>query len=481
MTSSDPNGSDLGSVPNLGSNSDHIPTPTLLELPDEVFTINRELVRQLILCPICRLEIYCSPIYQCSSGHILCESCRQATDMTSSRCCICQGPMGPPRGIRNRALEGLLQVSDIVFPCPSEGCSKSIRFDDTLHLETCGYKKHPCPILASCKWAGRMCELPCHLVHKHNAVNKINGALLEFRENDILNHNTSIMLYGPYKGLKESVVVVLMAIPWENSTSGDHRLLFSQISIVIANCEKQPDVRKDFRMQSCFNSGILTNQKTSPISDSDVARDPSFKPLPLKDQFSVVSMLRDNVPTILQALRKNHDNKRSIFIERKSNRDGWLFLAADYTGCQTMVPYKMAIKPGIFLPLAFRFQFEPESMFHGEEGLLRPHPLPFGLTKDAEITEYKKHNKSREQKTDKDTPTIEASESIVPSRKPSTNAVYAFDSTGSIFVQPPIEKRDRVDTHERIPFKARVPRMRALFDGSDQDSDDGDDEDNIEI
>eukprot|EP00493_Phyllostaurus_siculus_P002285 UN02297 len=72
----------------------------------------------LFECPVC-FDYVLPPIYQCSSGHLVCSNCRPKLTL----CPTCRGPLG---SIRNLAMEKV--ANTVLFPCRfnSSGCGVTL-------------------------------------------------------------------------------------------------------------------------------------------------------------------------------------------------------------------------------------------------------------------------------------------------------------------------------------------------------------------
>ena len=164
--------------------------------PSAAASVNRKMIRQnpsasqavasanvdltsIFECPVC-FDYVLPPILQCSSGHLVCSTCRPKL-----QCCpTCRGPLG---SIRNLAMEKV--ASTIMFPCRynSGGCAVSLPFSEkTEHEESCEFRPYTCPCPgASCKWQGALDAVMPHLMHTHKSITTLQGEDIVFLATDI--------------------------------------------------------------------------------------------------------------------------------------------------------------------------------------------------------------------------------------------------------------------------------------------------------
>ncbi|EDX10788.1 GD14671 [Drosophila simulans] len=124
----------------------------------------------LFECPVC-FDYVLPPILQCSSGHLVCVSCR-----SKLTCCpTCRGPLA---NIRNLAMEKV--ASNVKFPCKHSGygCTASLVYTEkTEHEETCECRPYLCPCPgASCKWQGPLDLVMQHLMMSHKSITTLQVA-----------------------------------------------------------------------------------------------------------------------------------------------------------------------------------------------------------------------------------------------------------------------------------------------------------------
>lgn len=449
MSINDPTGTILEGV------SDRVPGPNDVSMPIPSPTSNadgaivrREKLRQLLVCPICRVEIYCRPIYQCKEGHIICGECHTHTTVAFPKCSLCQGELSNPVGIRNRVLEDILEASNTRFACPHTGCSTLIAFDDRKHLEVCGYKQHQCPLFASCHWVGRICELPLHLFNQHGAITKTNGQLLEFTELDCMRTTPPILIYGPYKGSDVSVTVIVLAIPYEVSNSDRLRLCLAQFSIAISTHEKHPDLIKNFRMHTRVDCGVFVHENKPRLTELLADSERAFRPMPPKKDFSVVTTLHQDVLTILKTLQPNAKCiERPALLVKRIKDNGFSLSSSNDASCQSSIRFDVDLGSGTRRAMTYRFQFVPDSLFL-DNGSLRLRRRPFGLVAPEEIAESEKDSKRSIDASVEHDSKVSPSEQTTLKRKRTANIGYTLDTTSPMFIREPLAKRARIEPEQ---------------------------------
>lgn len=120
-----------------------------------------------ISCPIC-MEPMLGPIYQCTSGHSMCDSCFQRL-AASPFCPSCRVNMRQP--IRNRALEDVIEKMKLPCSNRDKGCVFTLTANSLRdHLDECFYRTMACPMgaaLGRCFWQGEMKDLSAHFQSAH--------------------------------------------------------------------------------------------------------------------------------------------------------------------------------------------------------------------------------------------------------------------------------------------------------------------------
>ncbi|KAH9392405.1 E3 ubiquitin-protein ligase Siah1 [Tyrophagus putrescentiae] len=119
-------------------------------------------------CTVCLKHATLNHIFQCSSGHIICETCQKKPQFT--HCRTCQLPLREPQ-IRNLVLEKARDF--ILFPCTfsDAGCRRVFRpLEKAVHeTDQCIYRSVTC-FLEECPWFHSLHELPDHLEEAHGQV-----------------------------------------------------------------------------------------------------------------------------------------------------------------------------------------------------------------------------------------------------------------------------------------------------------------------
>ncbi|KAH9401571.1 E3 ubiquitin-protein ligase Siah1 [Tyrophagus putrescentiae] len=120
-------------------------------------------------CPVCRKHATSKRIFQCSSGHIFCQSCHEEHQFTQCPS-TCRRPIREPP-IRNLAMEKARDF--ILFPCTFSdvGCRRLFRpAEKAVHeADQCMFRSVTC-FLGECPWFRPLHELPDHLQEAHGKV-----------------------------------------------------------------------------------------------------------------------------------------------------------------------------------------------------------------------------------------------------------------------------------------------------------------------
>ncbi|KAM7045560.1 E3 ubiquitin-protein ligase Siah1-like [Molossus nigricans] len=127
----------------------------------------------LFECPVCFGSVL-PPIFQCYSGHLLCNSCRPRV----SCCPTCRGPLGR---IPNLAMDKL--ADSVLFPCQYAhyGCTATMQLTGkAAHEELCDFRPYrcPCPGIV-CTWRGPLHAISAHLM-QHEVITSMHGAEVVF-------------------------------------------------------------------------------------------------------------------------------------------------------------------------------------------------------------------------------------------------------------------------------------------------------------
>ncbi|XP_076268484.1 uncharacterized protein LOC143201364 isoform X1 [Rhynchophorus ferrugineus] len=140
-----------------------------------------ETLLQYFECPVCK-SFMRPPIYQCQSGHSICNACKPRLD----KCPTCRAAFGIGR---NYSLEAL--TTGVSYPCVFHdlGCMMSLsQAEIALHEGVCPYKPYHCPF-AQCTMSGTYELIMNHLQEfhpDHLVVSETNG----YTESLRLEHNS---------------------------------------------------------------------------------------------------------------------------------------------------------------------------------------------------------------------------------------------------------------------------------------------------
>lgn len=116
-------------------------------------------------CPVC-METMTAPIFQCQSGHSLCNNCTQS--LVPPVCPICRQAMTQ---MRNWQLEDIVHKAKVPCPNKSFGCVYTmINADVEDHLKECIFREMECPlgaVFGKCSWRGKVKEMMDHFKERH--------------------------------------------------------------------------------------------------------------------------------------------------------------------------------------------------------------------------------------------------------------------------------------------------------------------------
>lgn len=124
-------------------------------------------------CPVC-METMSAPIFQCQSGHSLCNSCTKT--LCPPICPICRENMTQ---MRNWQLEEIIAKAKVPCPNKSSGCVYTmVNSDLDDHLKECIFREMECPlgvVFGRCSWQGQLKEMMDHFKERHAANCNINS------------------------------------------------------------------------------------------------------------------------------------------------------------------------------------------------------------------------------------------------------------------------------------------------------------------
>ncbi|XP_077292264.1 E3 ubiquitin-protein ligase SIAH1B-like [Arctopsyche grandis] len=122
-------------------------------------------VYEMLKCPVC-YEVMQLPIYMCTTGHNICNTCK--CTRTNINCPLCNAPFSSQR---NFALEKISATT--VVPClnKSYGCELvTSREKISKHVGYCQYQQYICPMQKysmGCSWKGNISVLLDHFERNH--------------------------------------------------------------------------------------------------------------------------------------------------------------------------------------------------------------------------------------------------------------------------------------------------------------------------
>ncbi|XP_013199450.1 E3 ubiquitin-protein ligase sina isoform X2 [Amyelois transitella] len=116
-------------------------------------------------CPIC-LETMSAPIFQCQSGHSLCNICTR--ELSPPICPMCRQSMTQ---IRNWQLEEIIAKAKVGCPNKPVGCVYTMLNSDVEeHLKECIFREMDCPlgaVFGKCSWKGQLKMMMDHFKERH--------------------------------------------------------------------------------------------------------------------------------------------------------------------------------------------------------------------------------------------------------------------------------------------------------------------------
>ncbi|CAB3253623.1 unnamed protein product [Arctia plantaginis] len=116
-------------------------------------------------CPVC-METMSAPIFQCQSGHSLCNSCTQ--NLMPPMCPICRQPLTQ---MRNWQLEDIIAKAKVPCANKAAGCVYTmVSRDMEEHLKECIFREMDCPFgvaFGKCSWSGKLKDMMEHFKERH--------------------------------------------------------------------------------------------------------------------------------------------------------------------------------------------------------------------------------------------------------------------------------------------------------------------------
>lgn len=211
-------------------------------------------------CPVC-MDIMSAPIYQCQSGHSLCNSCTKV--LVPSICPICRQPMTQ---MRNWQLEDLISKASVPCPNKSSGCvytMLNMELED--HLKECIFREMACPLIVfgKCSWSGKLKDVLDHFKERHP------GNFLLNQATDVNINNVSTLVDERYMYLipqGKFLFILTFKIDtcqkmayWVIQHIGSKKAAQACIYEIHVS-SKQDDERKVIYTEKCFNDVFDTNE-----------------------------------------------------------------------------------------------------------------------------------------------------------------------------------------------------------------------------
>jgi E3 ubiquitin-protein ligase SIAH1 len=135
----------------------------------------------MLQCPVC-FDLMEAPIYQCSSGHIICSGCCKQVNS----CPQCRVAFNPQAPIRTLALEQMIEQMQFKYPCKNEGCKVRLSAGKNRadHHESCLHRRVSC-FCTQCDEKMALSVLCDHFQSEHEehcvAVDDDGTALVDYR------------------------------------------------------------------------------------------------------------------------------------------------------------------------------------------------------------------------------------------------------------------------------------------------------------
>lgn len=212
-------------------------------------------------CPVC-METMSAPIYQCQSGHSLCNSCTQ--NLLPPMCPICRQNLTQ---MRNWQLEEIVSKAKVSCPNKSSGCVYTmVSMDLEEHLKECIFREMECPlgvVFGKCSWTGRLKEIMDHFKERHGSFcNVTTDEEVEITNVDIKNDDRHFFLVAQSKLL----FILTMKIDtlqkmayWTIQHIGSKKVAQDHIYEIHITSKQNPR-RKVVFIEHCFNDAIKAEE-----------------------------------------------------------------------------------------------------------------------------------------------------------------------------------------------------------------------------
>ncbi|ODM92666.1 E3 ubiquitin-protein ligase Siah1 [Orchesella cincta] len=206
-------------------------------------------------CPIC-FEIPEKEIYQCASGHTICDTCSSSLKL----CPQCREPYGTKK-IRNRALEQILDSQSFDCNFKEKGCKEKLKRQNiTKHSENCPFDKKPiniCKILGY-SWCshvidtGNPAQTAKHFEDKH-------GAVIECGNEVIIWHAHFQSAIDAIKSSRWTQILLKVDKPWCRSS----------LFLIVGKIDVRREIASWICIQFCGKGKLEIEFAIEDIADSD--------------------------------------------------------------------------------------------------------------------------------------------------------------------------------------------------------------------
>ena len=109
-------------------------------------------LEELFQCVVC-LAVPYGKVFQCPSGHLICEECSNGLNRTNCQCPVCRTPLDPDvsKRTRNLAVEQAIEAANLNVACKNDGCLFSgPREEIGAHGKKCAHRLVECPFTPYC-------------------------------------------------------------------------------------------------------------------------------------------------------------------------------------------------------------------------------------------------------------------------------------------------------------------------------------------
>ncbi|KAM3964421.1 E3 ubiquitin-protein ligase sina-like [Aphomia sociella] len=208
------------------------------------------------------MEIMSAPIFQCQSGHSLCNTC--TSTLCPPICPLCRQPMTQ---IRNWQLEEIIAKAKV--PCPNKlfGCVYTMEYTDVdEHLKQCIFREMDCPlgvVFGRCSWRGKLKEMMDHFKERHPVNCLVNtDADVELNGVDIKEDDRHMYLISQGKMLfiiTMKIDTLQNMVYWAVQHIGSKNVARQHIYEIHVTSKKDSR-RKTVFMEHCFNDALKADE-----------------------------------------------------------------------------------------------------------------------------------------------------------------------------------------------------------------------------